>query len=65
MWVCGVALAYVSLIEPVMRFVAVLCFDYRGEFPVIDTVITMQLLFGLLGLGGMRSFEKTKGVASR
>jgi hypothetical protein len=63
MWVCGLALAYATLIEPIARFVAKVAFGYVGEFPVIDTELTMQLLVGLLGLGGMRSFEKVKGVA--
>lgn len=59
-WVCGSALAYSAIIEPVARFVAVVCFGYQSSFPVIDTTITMQLLFGLLGLGAMRSWDKSK-----
>lgn len=62
-WVCGAALAYAAIIEPVARFVATVAFGYLGIFPVIDTDITLQILFGLLGLAGMRSFEKSKGVA--
>lgn len=64
-WVCGAALSYAAIIEPVGRFIAVTFFDYKGEFPHIDTTITMQILIGMLGLGGMRSFEKYKGVASK
>lgn len=63
LWVCGIALAYASLIEPIARFIAKVSFGYTGEFPVIDTDLTMQLLYGLLGLGGMRTYEKIKGVA--
>ena len=59
-WVCGLALAYSSILEPVLRFLAKVCFDYTGEFPVIDTNVTMQILFGMLGLGVMRSYDKTK-----
>lgn len=33
--------------------------------PDLNTDQLMVLLSGLLGFGGMRSFEKTKGVASR
>ena len=43
-----------------MRFVAKVGFDYVGDFPVIDTSITMQILTGMLGLGVMRSYDKTK-----
>ena len=58
-WVGGTGLAYASILEPFMRFIATLC-GYTGSFPVIDTTITMQILFGLLGLGAMRSFDKAK-----
>jgi hypothetical protein len=63
MWICAFALAYASVIEPIGRFVARVLFGYEGEFPVVDTTITMQILFGILGLGAYRSFEKSKGVA--
>lgn len=62
LWGCGAAMLYVSLFEPIMRFVATVAFSYKGAFPVIDTSITMQILFGLLGLGGMRTLEKVKGA---
>jgi len=64
-WVCGFGLFYVAILDPIARFVAQVIFDYAGKFPVIDTTITMQVLFGLLGLGGMRTYEKSKGVASK
>ena len=62
-WVCGVALAYVAMLEPVARFVAIVAFGYVGVFPVIDTNLTMQVLLGILGLGGLRTWEKQKAVA--
>lgn len=63
-WTCGLALAYVSLIEPFMRFVATVIADYSGDFPVIDTTITMQVLLGMLGLAAARTREKEKSVNS-
>jgi len=65
LWICGIALMYVSLIEPIARFVASVMFKYTGAFPVIDTTITMQVLFGILGLGAFRSFDKVKGVDTK
>jgi len=62
-WVCAFALAYASVVEPIARFVAKVGFGYDGEFPVIDTELTMQVLVGVLGLGAYRSFEKVRGVA--
>ena len=62
MWTCGFSLAYVSLIEPFARFAAKVWFGYSGEFPVIDTNLTMQVLMGILGLGAYRMAEKIKGA---
>ena len=61
-WVCGAGLAYAALIEPFARFIAKVGFGYVGDFPVIDTNLTMQILMGMLGLGAMRSVEKIKGA---
>ena len=61
-WVCGVSLLYAALVETVARFIATVLFTYTGLFPVINTELTLQILLGLLGLAGMRSFEKSKGV---
>jgi hypothetical protein len=63
MWVCGVAFAYATVFEPVLRFASKVWFGYAGDFPVIDTNLTMQVLFGILGLGVMRSFDKKVGTA--
>jgi len=58
-WICGAGLAYVSILEPVLRFIAQVGFDYDGEFPVIDNTFMMQVLLGMLGLlGTMRTVEK-------
>lgn len=64
-WICGVSLMYAGLIEPIARFIAMVIYHYIGPFPVIDTNLTLQILLGLLGLAGMRTFEKNKGVNSK
>jgi hypothetical protein len=64
-WVCGISLTYAAIVEPVSRFLATVLFKYNGAFPVIDTSLTLQILLGLLGLAGMRSWEKKEGVASK
>jgi len=62
-WICGSALAYAAIIEPSARFIAQVGFAYTGEFPAIDTTLTMQVLLGMLGMAGMRTYEKKQGVA--
>ena len=62
-WVGAMGLAYAAILEPVGRFVASVWFGYTGGFPVIDTTITMQVLFGILGLGALRTTEKLRDKA--
>jgi len=62
LWICGFAMLYCTLIEPILRFVAVVLYGYTGPFPVIDSNFTMQVMFGILGLGAMRTYEKSKDV---
>jgi len=64
-WVCVIALFYSAIFEPFARFVAMVVIKYTGPFPVVDTTITMQILFALLGIAGYRSLDKAKGVAAR
>lgn len=61
-WICGFGFGYVTIIDPMARFVARVMFGYGGDFPVIDTTITMQALFGILGLAAARSYDKKKGT---
>ena len=63
LWICGIAMAYAAIIEPVARFIAQVCVGYGGAFPVLNTELTLQVLLGLLGLGGLRTYEKVKNVA--
>jgi hypothetical protein len=64
-WVCGAGLAYVAVIEPVARFIAQVWFHYTGAFPAIDTSLTMQVLLGMIGLGAMRTVEKSNNSESK
>lgn len=63
-WACGAALVYSAILEPMARFTTKVFFAYNGIFPTIDTSLTLQILLGMLGLAGMRSFEKVKDVAN-
>lgn len=61
-WVCGTAFAYQFIAEPLLRFIAQVCFKYTGAFPVLQMDQLTTILLGLLGLGAMRTVEKVKGV---
>ena len=64
-WVGAIALAYSSILEPLAEFVAKVAFGYSGQFPTLDTTITMQVLFGILGLGAYRSYDKKAAPAKQ
>ena len=55
-WVCGFGLLYQCVLE---RFIAI----YAEQMPAPDTGTLITVLMGMLGLGGMRSFEKLKGIS--
>lgn len=60
-WVCGIALAVRFLILPLIQIVAA-AFGYPIDIPVIEMTELMGILGGMLGLGGLRTYEKIKGV---
>ena len=63
-WVGAIALAYSAILQPVMSWTASVIFKYTGGYPVINDDLLLYILGGMLGLGGMRTFEKYKNVAT-
>ena len=58
-WVCGAALAYQFVIRPIVTW-AVPSMGYQiAEMPGLDDNL-WELLTGMLGLGGLRTYEKVK-----
>lgn len=62
-WVCVIALFFQYVARPTIVWVGILTGHSWPELPGIDDNL-WQLMLGMLGLGGLRSFEKVKGVAS-
>lgn len=60
-WVCGMGLAYHFLLRPILPWVVGLFGLGVPAMPPIETDALMALLFGMLGLGGFRTFERVKG----
>lgn len=61
-WVCGTAFAYHFVIQPLAIFVLAYYGLEVPDLPEFDMGQLMTVLMGMLGLGGLRSFEKYKGV---
>lgn len=61
-WGCAVAFLYATLLEPILRFIAVVVFGYSGVFPVLNTDLVSFTLVSMLGMAGLRSYDKKQGV---
>lgn len=59
-WVCGVGFA-VQMLGPLLAWAAAL-FGHPVAFPPLDFTIMGSTLAGMLGLGGMRTYEKRMGI---
>lgn len=60
-WVCVTALAYQFVMKPIGVSVAAFYGHPLPDLPGLDDTL-WQLLFGMLGIAGLRSVEKIKGV---
>jgi len=61
-WVCAVATGYSYVLYPMTSWVAAVLFHYHGDFPHLDINELMPLTMGMLGFGGLRTYEKVKGL---
>lgn len=62
MWICALGLLTQFFIMPIAEWVTAVWLP-DVLLPELNTSELMALTLSLLGLGGMRSFEKSKGVA--
>lgn len=62
-WVCGTAFAYHFVLQPLLVFIIAVYGLQIPDLPEFDMASLMTVLGGMLGLGGLRTFEKAKGVA--
>jgi len=53
-WICGLALLYSTLLSPILSI--------WFTVPPVDSSLLTTVLMGMLGLGAMRTVEKTKNV---
>ena len=63
-WVCGTGFAIQFVVAPIAEWGAALA-GHPVKFPELDMGTLLTLLGGMLGIGGLRTYEKTKGVNRR
>lgn len=62
-WVCSAACAWNWIGLPIAKM-GLLAYGHPLDLAPADISEMMPVLMGLLGLGGLRTFEKVKGVAA-
>ena len=60
-WISGLSIGYVYLFQPILDMILQM-FGVEVNWVVLDLGQLMPLILGILGLGGLRSFEKAKGL---
>lgn len=61
-WVCGFSLLYSFVLQGIVIWAMAIFWPNIPPPPMISTGPLLTILLGMLGLGGMRSFEKVKGL---
>jgi len=58
-WVCGFAFGYHFLFQPLLVFI-IAASGHHIDLPDFDMQNLLTVLLGMLGLGGLRTFEKVR-----
>jgi roadblock/LC7 domain-containing protein len=61
-WVCAAGLAWAFVVAPVASW-ALVVLGIKAELPAIQFDHLFELVLAMLGIGGLRTFEKLRGVA--
>ena len=61
-WVCGIAFCYHFILQPVIIFIVAIIGVNIPDLPEFQMNTLLTVLGGLLGIGGLRTYEKQKGL---
>ena len=61
-WICGLALLWSFILQPFLVFFLLVFGVDLPPLPEVGTADLMPILLGMLGLGGLRSYEKVQKV---
>ena len=62
-WSCSLGVGWLFIGHPIATWIAMLTGYSDMVMPTIPTDILLELTFAMLGMAGLRTFEKLKGVA--
>ncbi|RMH25688.1 MAG: hypothetical protein D6692_10480 [Planctomycetota bacterium] len=63
-WVCAAGIAYAFIVQPLTNWVLLLTYGPEAvQLPSLETGPIFGLATSMLGLAGLRSWEKSRGVA--
>ena len=57
-WICGLSMGINYMVSPIMA-------GFGVTIPQADMSVMMPLMFGMLGISGMRSYDEYKGTDSK
>ena len=63
-WVCAAALAYSYMLVPLVGFTLTMMGQPVPKWPVLDGNL-WELMFGMLGMGALRSYDKAQERAAK
>ena len=61
-WICGIAFGYHFVLQPIIIFIVALIGMDIPDLPEFDMGTLLTVLGGMLGIGGLRTYEKQKGL---
>jgi hypothetical protein len=64
-WICATAFGWTYVVQPALVFILTVSGHPVQGLPALNMGEMMPVLLGILGLGGMRTWEKSQGIQDK
>ena len=61
-WTCALGVLYMFILQPLLQWLAIV-FQWTAYVPQFPSEHLLELTYALLGIAGLRTFEKIRGVS--